>query len=141
MTRRKITAKTRWAAYVSQHRCGCCGVALPEGYEHKTCEKCLARGQQFYEKCKEVVRCPKCGETLPDSSYVLCETCRAKASRRMKDWREAHKDRYNKRQRDYYTRRRAEHLCVRCGEPLPEGWAKALCQACADWQKMRRLSG
>lgn len=140
MSKCKPAAKTRWLSLVAQHRCGCCGIALPEGYNHNTCEQCLGKLREYYARRKGLGKCVHCGKSLSSDKYVLCEACRAEAAARAAEWRKQSKDKYNQTQRSYYARRRAAHLCVRCGEPLPEGWTKALCQACADWQKMRRLS-
>lgn len=87
--------------------------------------------KEYRDYHKKHHRCIECSEkdkrTLSGSS--LCEKCAAKS-------REYQREYYYTKGKDTILKRIEEHLCVKCGAKLPDGYTFKWCETCREKSKL-----
>lgn len=108
----------------------------------KSHEELVAEKNEQRRKLKESRRekglCVSCGEPNPNKSFLNCPTCRKKASEIKKAQYLKNPERVKENNKKYKSNtilmRKANGLCVDCGEPAVEG--KRLCSECLERKKI-----
>ena len=122
--------------YKNEGRCGNCGRPLEEERKGKTlCVKCneirTIEAKKNYDFLRSIGVCPRCGKEKLEGEETICLECAAKNYAASRKYRANHPEiaqRNNDRGRERYHYRKEHHLCVRCGEPVEEGFAS--CEKC-----------
>ena len=101
--------------------------------------------KQRIDALKAMKRCVCCGK---QDAYTLvgrwrCAECSEKNAQYAFKWQREHPEETKTRQKNYYEKRKANRICVLCGNPLPPERKAVSCKRCsvkyAEYKRQERL--
>lgn len=79
--------------------------------------------------------CPRCGQRNAARNKVQCAECAEKHAESSNTYylkkRDIIIEKYLKNNKERYNKRKEQHLCTRCGKPLPQSAKRKTCNVCA----------
>lgn len=94
--------------------------------------------KELYEWYKAHGICVTCKREPARKGRVQCTACAGLRAVTQKSYNECNKERIKERNKRVTEKRKAEHRCVDCGRPLPDGQTTFICRECTTKRATRK---